>query len=141
MSESSQYASEFLTDLDREIAWQWKWERRYRRLTLGFVWATWIVRLLILAMATFQLAWRGKGGDQLWAIFTLAVLSVLNFGLPWIPTQLRYQQRQEVYDSHAREYSAIRLEFLAGQIDLSGAVEKFNKIRRLPTEAIIRKTI
>lgn len=64
MSETSPEATAFLFDLDREIAWQWIWEKRYRRLLFVFVWLTWIVRVLILVIATLQLSSDWKAGEQ-----------------------------------------------------------------------------
>ena len=140
MLETHECAKELISDLDSEIKWQWKWERLWRRVSLVCVLATWIVHLLMLALAFFQVACYGKTPPQLWVAFALAALSVLNIMLPRISETLRIQQRQETYDSHAREYSAIRSGFVTGTIDLTTAVEKFNRIRRLPTEAVIRKT-
>ena len=130
----------FLQELDREIAWQWKWEKRYRRFVFALNWATWLVRVLILAIATFQVSWIQQGPPSLWIVFSLALLSVLNIGIPMISTTFRHQQRQEIYDTHAREYSAIRIEFLTGQIDLATAIQMFTKVQRQPVEVLIRKT-
>ncbi|MGD0540347.1 MAG: hypothetical protein ABSB33_02405 [Tepidisphaeraceae bacterium] len=130
----------FLQELEREIAWQWKWEKRFRRFLFALNWATWFVRVLILAIAAFQVSWIQQGTPSVWIVFSLAVLSVLNIGIPMISTTFRHQQRQEIYDTHAREYSAIRIEFLTGQVDLATAVQMFTKVQRQPVEALIRKT-
>jgi hypothetical protein len=130
----------FLQELDRELTWQWKWEKRYRRFVFAFNWATWLVRVLILAIATFQVSWIQHGPPNVWVVFSLALLSVLNIGIPMISTTFRHQQRQEIYDTHAREYSAIRIEFLTGQIDLATAIQMFTKVQRQPVEVLIRKT-
>jgi len=35
----------FLEDLDREIGWEWKWEKRHRKWGWGINRATWLARL------------------------------------------------------------------------------------------------
>jgi len=141
MSTDEEKARSFLAEVDRELAWQWKWEKRYRRLVFAVHWSTWFVRVLILAIATFQVSWLPQGSPpNVWVVFALALLSVLNIGLPLISSTFRHQQRQEVYDTHAREYSAIRLEFVTGQVDLATAIQMFTKVQRQPVEVLIRKT-
>ena len=130
----------FLQELDRELVWQWKWEKRYRRFVFALNWGTWVVRVLILSLATFQISWASHGAPSIWVLFSLALLSVLNIGIPLISSTFRPQQRQEIYDTHAREYSAIRIELVAGQIDLSTAIQMFTKIQRQPVEVLIRRT-
>ena len=130
----------FLQELDRELQWQWKWAKRYRRLVFAMNWATCFVRILILAIATFQISWAQQGPPDARVLFTLALLSLPNIGIPLISTTFRHQQRQEIYDTHAREYSAIRIEVLTGQIDLATAITMFTKIQRQPVEVLIRKT-
>ena len=57
------------------------------------------------------------------------------------PIDKRFQQRQEVFDRNAREYTAIKMELLTGKITLDIAVDRFNKIYKQPTEAVIRRTL
>lgn len=130
----------FLEELDREIAWEWKWEKRHRNWGWGINWATWLARLFLLALSWYQLTGANAGGGSSWVIFSLALLSMFNIALPLLAHTFRFQQRQEVHDTHAREYSAIRVEFLSGQLKLSDAVQKFTETRRKPTEKVIRGT-
>jgi hypothetical protein len=140
MSTDDERSTAFLQELDRELKWQWKWEKRYRRFVFALHWTTWLVRILILAIATFQISWAQHGPPSIWVPFALALLSVLNIGIPLISTTFRHQQRQEIYDTHAREYAAIRIEFVTGQIDLATAIQMFTKVQRQPVEVLIRKT-
>jgi hypothetical protein len=103
-------------------------------------WATWVARVLLLALAAFEVSSYSKTTPQLWSKLTIAVLSVLNLGFPLMSATFRFQQRQEVHDKVAREYSSIRVELVSGQISLGEAVKKFTETRRQPTEAIIRRT-
>lgn len=130
----------FLEELDREIGWEWNWEKRHRKWGWGINWAIWLARLFLLALAWYQLTAKEEGGSPTWVVFSLALLSMLNIALPLLAFTLRFQQRQEVHDMHAREYSAIRVEFLSGQLSLPEAVRKFTETRRKPTEKVIRGT-
>ncbi len=130
----------FLEELDREIAWEWKWEKRHRYWNWGVNWATWLARLFLLALSWYQLTGVTLDGTNSWGVFWLALLSMFNVALPLLSYTFRFQQRQEVHDTHAREYSATRVEFLSGQISLSEAVQKFTLTRRKPTEKVIRGT-
>lgn len=130
----------FIDELDREIKWEWRHEKLHRKMMWYANWATWAARVLLLAMSTYELNNYGKATPELWSKLTIAILAVLNLGLPLLSSTFRFQQRQEVHDTVAREYSAIRLELLSGQISLEEAVKKFTETRRQPTEAIIRRT-
>jgi len=129
---------EFLAELGRETAWEWKWEKLNRIRGESTILATWIVRILMLTLAWFHW-YQPTGAGALVSLF-LAILAVLNIGLPLLAFQLRFQQRQEVHDKHAREYSAIKVEFDAGQLTLSEAVGNLTVTRRKPTEKVIRET-
>lgn len=130
--------SEFLSELDREIEWQWKWEKLNRTRQDRLQLAIWGTQILLMSLAVFQVSTYGRG--DLWVIGAIAFLSVANLGLPLLGTSMRFQQRQEVYDRHARTYSAIRVELTSGQIDLPEAVRRFKRVRVQPTEAVIRRT-
>lgn len=73
-------------------------------------------------------------------MFTLTSLALLNLALPQLASTFKFQQRQEIYDWHARCYSAIRVQFLSGQIDLANAVARFTEVSQKPTESVIRGT-
>jgi len=93
--------------------------------------------VLAKALSWYQVT--AKSSD-VWIPLLLALLSMLNIALPLLAFTFRFQQRQEVHDTHAREYSAIRVEFLSGQLALGEAVRKFTETRRKPTEKVIRTT-
>jgi hypothetical protein len=137
---NSSHEKAFIEELDREIGWEWKWEKRHRYWNWGVNWATWLARLFLLAFSWYQLTGARAGEDISWVVFWLAFLSMFNIALPLLAYTFRFQQRQEVHDTHAREYCAIRVEFLSGQIRLSDAVQKFTQTRRKPTEKVIRAT-
>jgi len=130
----------FVEELDREIAWEWKWEKLNRHWSLAIIWTTWLARLFLLALSWYQLTRANIGGGGSWVVFSLAFFSMFNIALPLLAFTLRFQQRQEVHDAHAREYLAIRVEFISGQLNLPDAVRKFTETRRQPTEKIIRST-
>jgi hypothetical protein len=130
----------FLSELESEIWWEWHWEKRHRRWTWGVNWATWVCRILLLALATFQISSYSAAIPRPWTLLVIAVLATLNLGLPVLAVTFRFQQRQEVHDTHARAFSVIRTEFLAGTLPLREAMEQFKEIRRQPTEQIVRRT-
>jgi len=130
----------FLKALATETGLEWKFERRHRKWGWGINWATWVSRLLILALAWFQWTVEGKATPPAWVPFTLALLSMFNIALPLLTYTFRFQQRQEVHDRNAREYECIKVEMDAGQIDLPTAVKHFTDTRRQPTEKVIRGT-
>ncbi|HUI29344.1 MAG TPA: hypothetical protein VLX91_03930 [Candidatus Acidoferrales bacterium] len=130
----------FLKALDSEIWWEWKWEKRNRYWMLTINWATWLARLFILGLAWFQLTSQDKDGNALWVLLSLAILSMLNIALPLLSYSFRFQERQEVHDKNAREYESIKVELQTALISLQDAVNKFTKVRREPTEKVIRST-
>ena len=140
MDASKEHTDAFISELDREIWWEWHWEKRHRRWTWGVNWAIWVARVLLLALSTYQLSSYGKVPVQPWVLFSIALLSVMNVGLPLLAVTFRFQQRQEVHDRNARAYSVIRVELLSGRVSLDDAVHRFKEVREQPTEAVIRRT-
>ncbi len=130
----------FISDLDGEIACEWHWERFNRGFYTAVHWSTWIARFLLLALATYQLSLAKEAIWHFWFVSGMAVLSTFNIALPLLNVTLRFQQRQEVHDRNAREYSMIKTELLADTITLNEAVARFKEIRRKPTELIVRQT-
>jgi len=130
----------FISELDSEIRWEWHWEKFNRRFYVATNWMIWTARFLLLALATYQISIGKEVLYQPLIIFSIAALSMLNVALPLLSATLKFQQRQEVHDRNAREYSVIKTELLAGTTSLNIAVERFNKIRRHSTEATIRRT-
>jgi hypothetical protein len=135
----SEPETSFLQELDREIRFEWKYERRHRLWMWGINWSGWITRLFLLAFGWYRLTARSSDLDNT-AAFAIAFLSMLNIALPLLNTTFRFQQRQEVHDTIARDYSALRIEFVTGQITLAEAVRRFAATRRQPTEKLIRGT-
>lgn len=128
----------FIKELDREISWQWKWERLNRRLNTTTILATWFSSFLILVLSFYQLQ---LGLDfQRWVILLIAGLSLVTVSVPVLSTTMRFQQKQQVYDKMARSYSFIRIQLLTGQISLEKAIAEFGEIHRQPTEKVIRET-
>lgn len=132
--------TQFIKELDNEIFWEWKWEKRHRMWSWGINWASWVTRLFLLALGWYQITSKNTVADQSWVILVIAFLAMFNIALPLLSFTFRFQQRQEVHDSNAREYSAIRVEFLSGQLTLADAVHRFTEHRRKPTERVIRLT-
>ena len=128
----------FLRTLATETAWEWRWEKHNRMLSNGINWATWISRLLILAFAWFEWTGGEKTPPPSWLLFVLAVLAVLNVALPLLTYTFKFQQRQEVHDTNAREFECITVAYEAGQIDLGTAVLRFTEKRRQSPEIVVR---
>jgi len=128
----------FIEELDREITWQWKWERLNRWLNTTTILATWFSSFLILVLSFYQLQ---LGLDfQRWIILSIAGLSLVTVSLPVLSRTMRFQQKQQVYDQMARTYSFIRIQLLTGQITIEKAIAEFGKVHLQPTEKVIRET-
>ena len=128
----------FIEELDREITWQWKWEKLNRRLNTITILATWFSSFLILVLSFYQLQLGLH--FQRWVILSIAGLSLITVSLPVLSTTMRFQQKQQVYDQMARTYSFIRIQLLTGQISLEKAIAEFGEIHRQPTEKVIWQT-
>jgi hypothetical protein len=101
----------FMSELESEIWWEWHWEKLNRRLYVYVGWGNWIVRLLLLAFASYQIELtKNNASYSAWVTFCVAVLSMLVVALPLLSTTMKFQQRQEVHDRNAREYSVIRFD-------------------------------
>jgi len=128
----------FIEELDREITWQWKWEKLNRRLNTTTILTTWFSSFLILVLSFYQLQ---LGLDfQRWIILSIAGLSLVTVSLPVLSRTMRFQQKQEVYDRMARTYSFIHIRLLTEQISLERAIEAFGEVNCKPTEKVIRET-
>ncbi|MDD4909621.1 MAG: hypothetical protein PHR44_02955 [Candidatus Omnitrophica bacterium] len=127
-------------ELDSEIEWEWHWERFNRAFYVTVHWSVWVTRFLLLALATYQFNLGKEATWHTWFVVSMVALSTFNIALPLLNAILRFQQRQEVHDRNAREYSIIKTEFLAGVITLNEAVVRFKEIRRKPTELTVRQT-
>jgi len=130
----------FLMDLDTEIGWEWRWMKHNRRLYVGSNWATWIVRFLLLGLTTYQLQAGKNIFDQSLIILSAAILATLNIALPLLSITLKFQQRLEVHDQNAREYTTVRTELLAHIITLDEAIKRFTRTYKTSTETKIRRT-
>lgn len=128
----------FIRELDREIAWQWRWERLNRRLNATVILTSWLSSFLILVLSFYQLL---LGSDfQRWVILSIAVLSLIAVGIPGLSNAMRFQQKQQVYDQMARAYSVIRIQLLTGKMSLEKAVATFAEVHAQPAEKVIRDT-
>lgn len=128
----------FIQELDKEIAWQWKWERLNRRLNTATILTNWFSSFLILVLASYQL--QLGLNYQPWVILSIAMLSLFTVSLPVLSTAMKFQQKQQVYDQMARAYSFIRIQLLTGQITIEKAIAGFGEVHRQPTEKVIRDT-
>ena len=135
----------FISELDKEIKWEWHWEWWNRNAYLTFHWALWFVRFFLLGFAAYQL---NIGKNNLYyqvslsaiVVLVIALLSTFNIALPMLSSSLKSQQRQEVHDRNARGLSIIRIELLTSTISLETAVQRFKEIRSQPVEDTIRNT-
>lgn len=105
----------------------------------GVNWASWICRLVLLAITSYQLSTSGRGIPPLWFAAAAALFSMLNVALPLVSTTFKFQQRQEVHDRTARAYDILRTEFETHQIDLPAAMARYAAIYEQPTETLVRK--
>jgi hypothetical protein len=105
----------------------------------GVNWASWICRLVLLAITSYQLSTFGRGIPPLSFAAAAALFSMLNVALPLISTTFKFQQRQEVHDRTARAYDILRTEFETHQIDLPAAMARYAAIYEQATETLVRK--
>lgn len=124
--------------LQREIAFQWRWEKLNRFYAHTVIWLAWFCTIAIVGLSFFQL----QMGNELqkWVILTICVLSTLSSTLPGLSAQFKFQQRQQVYDEMARAYGLIEIKLEIGAITPSKALELFEKFHERPTEKVIRET-
>lgn len=132
---------EFLTEIDRAVGWEWRYEKRHRYWMLGLKWAAWTTRLLLLAGTSLQLSLWGGRMSPIGFVWFLASLGLLNVTIPLLEKEMRFQQRQEVHDWQARAMTEIRLQFTTRLIPLSEAVRRLGEIYSKPTEKVIRQTL
>jgi len=132
---------DFLKELDSKIQSEWRWEKLNRIFYETINYILWSTRFLLLALSIYQIKILKNTFLKSWVVFSIAFLAMLNITLPQLSIEQRFQQRQEVFDRNAREYTAIKMELLAGKITLDIAVDRFNKIYKQPTEAVIRRTL
>ena len=128
----------FIQELDREIAWQWRWEKLNRRLNTTAILANSFSSFSILVLSFYQL--QVAPDLHRWVILSITVLAFVNVGLPVLSTAMRFQQKQEVYDRMARTYGFIRIQVLTEQISLERAISTFGEVHCKPTEKVIRQT-
>lgn len=128
----------FIRELDREIVWQWKWERLNRRLNTTMIVTSWLSSFLVLVLSFYQVA---LGSNfQRWVILLIAALSLITVSIPGLSSAMRFQQKQQVYDQMAKAYSLIRIQLLTGKISLEKAIAAFGEVHLEPTEKVIRET-
>ena len=129
----------FLKDLNHEIRWQWFFVFCDQSILVGTIWGVWVVRVLLLAFGAIMLGQLDTPAQLTQLRVAVAVLSTLNIGIPFFASQWRIQQRQEVNDSLARSYAALRTKYLTGVTSLQDAVEVFSDLRTKPVEKRIRE--
>ena len=76
-----------LSELKLEINWQWKWEKKYRRLHYYTILLSWLSAFLILAICAYQFQLI-KAVPQ-WTIFANVFLSMLSVSLPSLSNSFR----------------------------------------------------
>jgi hypothetical protein len=98
----------FLADLDESIKWEKRWEKQARFTNEGVNWFVWMTRIGLLLFSMYLVRTYVNEPPPSWLIWLLISLSAANIGLPLLPVVFRWQQRQEVYDRNAREFSCIK---------------------------------
>ncbi|MBI4722319.1 MAG: hypothetical protein HY769_04865 [Candidatus Stahlbacteria bacterium] len=127
----------FMNKLDNEIQWEWRWIKLNQKFSHGINWTAWISRFLLLASAVYQIK---LGKTETWVVSGIAVLSMLNVALPLLSVTFKFQQRLELHDRNAREYTAIKIKLLAKTITLDTDIEEFTNIYKQSPEDIIHRT-
>jgi hypothetical protein len=139
----------FLRDLESSLATEWRHHYGARLLVWAAQLGVWISRILIMAVATFtfgrQMYAMSSGSkieplEQFWVGVSLQILAVMNIGIPLLAYQMRFQQRQVVFDRNARDYANLRLDWLTGQVKLPEATVRLKEIRSRLPENDIRST-
>lgn len=127
-----------LEKLRIEMAWQWRWEKKYRHFYYGTTCLSWLSSFLILVLAFYQLQ---LGQEyQRWVILSITALSTLAVSLPVLSMTLKFQQHQEVYDGLARAYDLLETKLRTGAISTEEALAEFERLHSQPTEKVIRET-
>jgi len=127
-----------LQELQTEIKWQWRWEKKFRRLNYYTILVSWLSGFLILVICTYQ--FQIMPSVPKWTIMANAFLSMLSVSLPLLANAFKFQQRQEVYDRMARAYSLLNTKLDMGYISVEEALKQFEAIHSQPTEKFIRDT-
>lgn len=115
-----------LKKLEHEIAWQWKWEKVTRHLSLGASWIAWICSSLVLALATYQIYLRDQ--PKYWVTAGIVLLSALATSVPILSWKFKWEERHRFFDTLAREYEVIKLKLETNQLDVAGAIRQFEKL-------------
>lgn len=130
----------FLMEIDKAIQWEWRWERLNRNMLNVINYGQWIVRIILLALASYKINQFGKIPFEFAVDISIEIAAVFIIGLPLLSFVMRYSNRQEVHDRTARKYEMIKLDLKTGQIDLDKAVEKYKEAYSVPTELIVKQT-
>ncbi len=132
-----------ISELEREIPWQWRWEKKYRRYTYLALLSSWAAGFMVTAISVYLLLGGGcmlkwlVGANALLSVFSISVFSI---SAPLLSNNFRFQQRQEVYDSMARAYTLLKAKLEMGVIPVDEALRQFERIHLPPTEKVIRET-
>ena len=124
----------------REICLEWRWEKLSRIIYEIIDCILWVTRFLLLVLSIYQIKIFKDISVKSWIIFSITFLSTLNIALLQLSIEQKFRQRQEVHDRNDREYTAAKIELLTEKIMIDIAIDKFNKIYKLLTEAVIQRT-
>lgn len=127
-----------VAEIKLEIKWQWRWEKKYRRLHYYATFMSWLSGFLILGICAYQ--FQVMSPVPKWTIVANAFLSMLSVSLPLLSNTFKFQQRQEVFDRLAKSYSLLKTKLEMGVVSTDDALKQFESLHSQPTEKVIRDT-
>lgn len=121
--------------LETEIAWQWKWERHNRNLYFWSRWISWLANLAVFSLALILARAQLASGPASIILIIIASLSGISVFVQVLTHTMKFQSRQRLHDTMAREYEILLMEANASMVDVSVAFERFANIHRKPCES------
>ena len=131
---NDQVRQTLLAAVEREIAASWQWEKHNRYWMIWFTWISWGARLILLALASYQVSAFVQKPPPTWFSLLLTVLALLGLAVPHLATLCRFQQRQQVHDVKARAYEVLKTKLLTGQTSVADATKQYEDIMRRSPE-------
>ena len=133
----------FLRELEREIKFEWHWERRASNRWDWMTNLTVVSKAIALSCTSVLLYLHGKPHEAEVTIPLLFLSAACMLGsilFPQYASTYKLPQRQEVHDQNARDYSIIHTKYVGGELTFQQAMEQFVEIRKQSVEAKVRRT-
>ncbi len=144
----------FIETLDSEIAFQFRWEKLNRDESGLVNFLTWLLPMFSLVLSTsiasrssrkpwvFKKSFRRISINlNLYRFVSgiVVIITVVSLSLPFLNSLIKFDKKQEVYDTRAKQYQIIKLKLITHQISLNEATSQFEKIHTVSPEKLIRQ--